>query len=151
MGSRAPRIAAALVCAAAATVPASDASACIIADAQETLIHSRLPRTLPAGTIVARVVFDEAERQSLYRTGLRARIRDMIQGEYSGDFLIVRPRFETSCDAPFANGRSGFIVGVADGIEEGVLVVMPIMVSRGDGFRLPRDYRVHGALSEAQE
>ena len=107
-------------------------------------VHSALPNPLPRGTIVALVDFlpRRSARNPRFASGDKARIRRMIQGSYRGKHLISRPSSETSCDAPFINGRSGFIVAVVRGLENGILVVDPITVGRYDGHRLPDGWQV---------
>jgi hypothetical protein len=107
-------------------------------------IHSALPNPLPRGTIVALVDFlpRRSARNPGFASGDRVRIRRMIQGTYRGKHLISRPAWSNSCEAPFANGRSGYIVAVARGLEHGVLVVDPISVGMDEGHRLPDGWQL---------
>ncbi len=111
-------------------------------DAFLSLIHDALPRPLPRGTIVADVAFDPSTARLLNGVGMRARVRRMIQGDYRGRTLIVRQRVMSSCDDPFGNGSAGLIVAVPVDMQNGVLVVAPILVSRLDRHRLPDGYRL---------
>jgi hypothetical protein len=89
-------------------------------------LHKVLPGWIPADAIVAEVEFDTAFFELLpnFDTPLRARVRRMIQGAYSGATLLVR--HQTDCDSPFGNGMSGFLIGRPDGMDNGVLVVVPM-------------------------
>jgi hypothetical protein len=91
-------------------------------------LHKVLPAWIPADAIVAEVAFDMeffALRPN-FDTPLRARVRRMIQGSYSGATLLVRLT-GTSCDSPFGNGISGFLVGTPGGMDDGELVVVPML------------------------
>lgn len=89
-------------------------------------LHKVLPAWIPADAIVAEVVFDNEffELRPNFDTPLRARVRRMIQGSYSGATLFVR--HQSDCDSPFGNGMSGFLIGTPDGMDDGVLVVVPM-------------------------
>ena len=117
------------------------AEACGYVGPPHAMIHTALPRILPRGAVVAEVRFESADVLALVGPGIRARIRKMIQGDYRGRFLIVRPARLLGCGVAFANGRSGYIVAVPRGFEEGILVVHPIQVQRGrslpNGCRVP--------------
>jgi hypothetical protein len=128
---------------AALLLPAGEARACMAGDFMEALIHDALPSPLPARTIVAWVAFESGDSRLLYSTGIRARVRRMVQGDFRGSHLLVRTSVETSCDDPFRNGRSGLIVGIPTGTEDGLLVVHPIMVSRYQRYRLPDGYQLN--------
>ena len=65
--------------------------------------------------------------------GLSARVRRTIQGDYRGETVIVRSRIWTSCDSPFANGSSGFLIGTPRGMEHGKLVGRSAAVLRAPG------------------
>jgi hypothetical protein len=83
-----------------------------------------------ADAIVAEVEFDtEIDLRPNFFTYLRARVRRVIQGDYSGTTLLVRLD-GMSCETPFGNGMSGFLVGTPDGMEDGVLVVVPVPAPR---------------------
>jgi hypothetical protein len=99
----------------------------------DSYIHSSLPDTLPRGTIVACVELGPLPkradfREHLVRTGLQARVREVVQGDYRGEFLIVRPVYWSSCDSFREDARVGFLIGVPRRMEEGVLVVDPVRV-----------------------
>lgn len=135
--------------AAALLLAPGPAQACLTASSHLALIHSALPAPLPEGAIVAEVEIGAgdaplhlAAEGPLYSTGLSARVRRMIQGDYSGDTLILRPAHMTSCDNPFDNGRVGYVVGTVRGYEDGVLVLDPVTVRSGSGFRLPDGFRL---------
>lgn len=117
-------------------VVAEPASACLIADSQEALIHSALPSHLPSDAIALDVVIDTGDPSSLYGSGLRVRVRRTIQGSFQGTEVALRTAIETSCDAPFANGTSGIVVGYLTG-EGPEQTLNPIFVKRGDGFQIP--------------
>jgi hypothetical protein len=125
------------------------ARACMISDALETLIHDALPRPLPRGTIIANVTFESTSEAQLHGGGIRATVRRMIQGDFRGRTLIVRQRIISSCDDPFGNGRSGLIVSVPIGMENGMLVVAPILVSRLHRRRLPDGFQLPDAVPGA--
>jgi len=120
----------AFVIVALACLAATPATACRIRlpSAERSVIHSELPRNLPAGAVVADVELgsDDATWQRL-NEGARVRIRRMIQGDYRGEALIVRELgLMITCYSPFPLGRSGFVVGKPVGYENGVLVIEPI-------------------------
>jgi hypothetical protein len=102
------------------------------------VIHSALPDPLPEGAFVAEVEIKTKDQWQLYATGLRAYVTKTIVGTSQVERVILRlPVAEnTSCDAPFANGRSGIIVGIPEKRKGKALVVWPVLVSRYDGFTL---------------
>lgn len=124
---------AALAIAGAMLLPASQALACGRSP-HFAWIHSDLPKPLPRGTFIALVDLDPR--------GDRAWIRRMIQGDHPGEYVLLRPAWTTSCTSPSANGRSGYMVAVVRGLENGVLVVDPIEVGMDDGYRLPDDWQL---------
>ena len=97
-------------------------------------IHSALPKPLPRGTFIALV--------DLNPRGDRAWIRRMIQGDRPGDYVVLRPTWWSSCNAPLANGRSGFFVAVVRGKENGILIVDPIEVGPEENYRLPDGWQL---------
>jgi hypothetical protein len=115
---------------------AEPASACLIADSQEALIHSALPSRLPSDAIVLDVEVDDSDPSTLYGSGLSVRVRRIIQGDVRGTEMTLRAPFETSCDAPLANGSSGIVVGYLTG-EGTERTISPVFVQRGDGFQIP--------------
>lgn len=130
----------AMIAASSLLLIAGPARACMAADFQEAFIHSALPRPLPAGAIVADVEFVSADERALYGSGLRARVRRMIQSDYRGATLIVRSRTMTSCDVPFDNGVAGLLIGIPVGMEGETPIVAPVRAQRSEGFRLPNGY-----------
>jgi hypothetical protein len=100
------------------------------------LIHSDLPLRIPTGMFIASVEIKDHKADNLYDRGLRATVRQVIRGEARIREIILRNPIWSSCDRPFANGRSGYVVGVPHGMRKGRLVVEAILVSRWDGFRL---------------
>lgn len=128
---------------------AAPASACILMENQLALIHSAVPADLPRALVVVQAEIPPAATESqLYDLGLRARIRRTIQGDYQGEFIRLRASVETSCDAPFDNGRSGLIVGYPRGLEGGELVIEPILAQRSDGFKLAEGYTLSPYYTE---
>lgn len=119
-----------------------EAAACLASSFFTALIHDALPTPLPEGAIVAEVAFESEDERAVYAGGVRARVIRMVQGHYRGGHLIVRRAFRSSCSHPFLNGTSGLLVARAAGMEQGVLVVDPIEVSRSRGFRLEDRYRL---------
>jgi hypothetical protein len=110
------------------------ATACRIytPSADLAVTHAELPRQLPTGAFVAEVQFERPDRSWLeLRDGARARVRRVVQGDYRGDFVIVRDtaQFRITCYNPFRNEGSGFIVGTPTGFENGILVLEPIFAS----------------------
>ena len=106
------------------------------------VIHDALPDPLPAGTLIAEVEFEaDAKPGDLFEQGLPARILRLVQGNYRGDTLIARTRWN-SCFYPFTNGRRGLIVAIPLGLEDGRMVVDPIEVGRNQGFRLPDGFQI---------
>ena len=118
---------------------AQPASACFLPESQVALIHSAPPSPLPSGAIVLDVDIDMDGSATLYDEGLRARVRHVVHGDFPGDEVTLRAFGETSCDAPFANGTSGLIVGYLSEDRAGPFF-SPLFVARGDGFRLRADY-----------
>jgi hypothetical protein len=115
---------------------AQPASACLVAESQEALIHSALPSPVPADAVVLEVVVEPGDVRSLYGSGLRLSVRRIIQGDVRGAEMRLRTPVETSCDAPFANGTSGIVVGYLTG-EGSEQTLSPVFVRRGDGFQIP--------------
>lgn len=115
---------------------AQPASACLVAESQEALIHSALPSPVPADAVVLEVVVESGDVRSLYGSGLRLSVRRIIQGDVRGAEMRLRTPVETSCDAPFANGSSGIVVGYLTG-EGSEQTLSPVFVRRGDGFQIP--------------
>lgn len=115
---------------------AQPASACLIAQSQEALIHSALPSPLPADAVVLDVVIRSGDASSLYGSGLRVHVRRIVQGDVRGAEMLLRTPVETSCDVPFANGSSGLVVGYLSG-EGSEQTLSPVFVRRGDGFQIP--------------
>jgi hypothetical protein len=96
----------------------------------QAFLHKTLPAWIPADAIVAEIDFDtQIDLRPNFHTYLRGRVRRMIQGDYSGTALLVRLD-QMSCETPFGNGMSGFLVGTPDGMEDGVLVVVPVLAPR---------------------
>jgi hypothetical protein len=114
----------------------------MVADAQQVLIHDALPTPLPRGTIVADVVFDFADAETMLSAGVRVRIRRLIQGDVRGPTMIVRIRIWSSCSNPFGNGRSGLIVAIPIETRAGETVVAPIEVTRMRGYRLEDGFQL---------
>ena len=106
------------------------------------IVHLALPNPLPAGAFIADVEIETRNARRLYAGGLRARVRRAIAGASPGERIILRLTEESSCDAPFVNGRSGLLVGIPRNREHGALVVWPLLVSRYDGFRLPDGFQL---------
>jgi hypothetical protein len=106
------------------------------------VVHSALPNPLPTGALVAEIEIETPDPERLYTTGLRARVRRAIAGARQGEPIILRLPERSSCDAPFANGRSGLLVARPMAREGDLLVVWPELVSRYDGFRLPDGFQL---------
>lgn len=121
---------------------AGSSQACIVSDGLRSLIHSGLPNPLPADTFIAEVSIDNTRELDFYSDGLRATVRRIVQGDYSGQTIVLRDNIETSCDDLFGNGTSGLVVGRVLGTERGELVIVPIKAVRGEGFRLRDGYVV---------
>ena len=134
------------ICAAwlsAVVLTASPADACVVASGEVALLHSALPNPLPADTIIAEVDILPADESALYGTGIVARVKRLIQGDVPGNMLVLRQPYSTSCDRPFANGRSGYLIAVARDrtalgplVEGSGLLVEPFPAQRGRGFRM---------------
>jgi hypothetical protein len=129
-----------LLCAALLALPSS-AFACTFSEAMTPLLFDELP-AVPADAVAARVQILSGG----HRSGTRARIIEMIRGDYPGSNLRLEPSFATSCDRPPVDGETGIVVGrvVSSSPEE--LVVDPIrapsLVERGEfkieAIRTPR-------------
>ncbi len=117
---------------------AHPASACSTSESQQALIHSALPPILPIGAVVLDVKIDTSNSARLYRSGLPARVLSVRHGEVQSTTVVLRTPIGTSCDAPFANGSTGIIVGFWTG-EGDDRALSPVFVTRGDGFRLGGD------------
>lgn len=117
---------------------AHPASACLTSDSQQALIHSALPPILPIGAVVLDVTIDTNNSARLYSSGLPARVLSVRHGEVQAKTVVLRTPIETSCDAPFANGSTGIIVGFWAG-EGDDRAFSPVFVTRGNGFRLGGD------------
>ena len=117
---------------------AQPASACLVAENQEALIHSALPSRLPDGAVVLDVMIESGDASRLYGSGLPVRVRRSLHGNVSRAEVTLRTPYETSCDAPFANGSSGIVVGNLTG-EGSEQAISPVFVRRGDGFQVPVD------------
>jgi hypothetical protein len=111
------------------------AQACMAENFTTSLIHNALPQPLPTGAIIAEVRFESTTLGNLWE-GVRVEVRRMIQGDYAGRTLIVRPIALTSCSRPFENGGEGLIVAIPIGNVNGVLVVDAIEAGEYDGYRL---------------
>jgi hypothetical protein len=126
---------------AALLLPGS-ATACMMDPIPGAMMHSALPRPLPAGAIVAEVEADpDATDLMLVDGGIRVRVHRMIQGE-AAPVLILRADSLSSCDDVFGNGRRGLIIAIPAGHQEGIPIAMPIFVVRSQGYRLPDGYRL---------
>jgi len=126
---------------------AHPAFACMTSDSQQALIHSALPPILPDGAVVLDVDIDTSNPNRLYSSGLPARVRNVRYGDVQVSTVLLRTPIGTSCDAPFANGSSGLIIGFWTG-EGDERSITPVFVMRGEGFALagdalvqPREYR----------
>jgi len=106
------------------------------------LIHSALPSPLPEGVFIADVEIDRSTLRNYSGGGVRARVRQVIQGDPQVSQIILRSGITTSCDAPLANGAAGLILGLPRGREGDALIVDPITVHRLDGFRLADGFSV---------
>lgn len=118
---------------------ASPVGACRIytPSADLSVIHRELPRPLPSDLFVAEVQFERSDAGwAELREGARARIKRIIQGDYSGDVLIIRDAAEIriTCYAPVGYGGAGIVVGRPVGVENGHIVLEPV-------FEGPRERR----------
>lgn len=105
------------------------------------VIHSALPKSLPDGLFVANVEIETESEWEIYENGLRAHVKRMIAGVPVESVILKLPE-ATSCDKPFANGRSGLVVGIPKEWSGSILIVLPLLVSRYDEFRLPSDFKL---------
>ena len=122
------------------------ADACMLAPA-EAIIHSALPKHLPANTFVGRVVIGPGDPLQMFEgAGIRARVLRVIQGDRREKYVLLRRSHISSCDNEFLNGRAGYIVGVPHGRQGGLLVVDPITVSRREGFKLPENFELSESM-----
>jgi len=106
------------------------------------LIHSALPAPLPEGVFIADVEIDRSTLRNYSGEGVRARVRQVVQGDRHASQIVLRSSITTSCDAPLANGAAGLILGLPRGWEGYALIVDPITVHRLDGFRLADGFSV---------
>ena len=126
---------------AAAFLLPTPASACGIHPGS-ALIHNALPNPLPAGTIIADVeIAPEGAGPAPVVNATYARVRRMIQGE-AAPMLILRTGRRNSCKEPLANGRTGLIIAVPEGHQDGVPVARAIFAHSLDGFRLRDGYQL---------
>lgn len=139
------RPAAFLLCFAVASLLCSPSSACGRDDNLRAYVHDALPTPLPTGAFVAEVEFEPRETDDAHGgiigDNVRGRIIRHIQGDYAGWEILVRSELWTSCDAELSNGRRGLIVARPLGVEDGVLVIDPVMVTPSDGYRLPDGFQ----------
>jgi hypothetical protein len=117
-----------------AALGAAPATACRIwmPSAAVSVIHSALPQPLPQGAVAFDVQFEDPDGGwAALSTGTRARVRRVIQGNYSSDILIVRDRggIRIMCYDPIRYEGSGLIFGMPVGYENGLLVLQPIFAS----------------------
>jgi hypothetical protein len=133
----------------AAIMPSDAAEACLIANARTAVIHNIVPADLDPRLIVAEVDILTLNPERLHSTGGAAEIRRMIQGPKDEDFMVLRVS-DTSCSHPFLNGRSGIVVGMPIGRENGILVLDALEVSALSGYRLREGYRVPDRLPEVE-
>jgi hypothetical protein len=109
----------------------SPAEACRIytPSANLSVIHRQLPPSLPSDVFVAEVQFEQADAGwAELREGTRARVVRVIQGNYSGEILVIRGTAEIriTCYAPVRYGGSGIVIGRPAGVEDGHMVLEPI-------------------------
>ena len=110
---------------------ASPAKACRIytPSANLSVLHRQLPPSLPSEIFVAEVQFErpDAGWREL-REGARAHVVRLIQGDYTGDVVIIRDTADlrVTCYAPVRYEGHGIILGSPVGTEGGFLVVEPI-------------------------
>jgi hypothetical protein len=110
---------------------ASPTEACRIymPSADLSVIHRELPRPLPSELFVAEIQIERPDAGwAELREGTRARIRRIIQGDYSGDVLIIRDGAEirVTCYAPVRYGGAGIVLGTPVGVENGHMVLEPV-------------------------
>lgn len=132
-------------CLAVFSLASSPLSACGRDDNLFAYIHDALPAPLPTGAFVAEVEFEPQETDDVHGAilgdNVRGRVIRHIQGDYGGLEILVRRDFRTSCDAELSNGRRGLVVARPLGVEDGVLVISPVLVTPSDGYRLPDGYQ----------
>jgi hypothetical protein len=69
-----------------------------------------------------------------------AQVRRVVHGTFDGSEVVVRATRGTSCHYPFANGRSGLVVGRIREVD-GRPFLHPYYVSRRHGFRMTSPLR----------
>jgi hypothetical protein len=110
----------------------SPGEACPFAAAMSPLLFERLP-TIPAGAVAARV---EILARSPNEQGIRARIVEMIRGEYGGVTLQLHPAGFNSCVRYPQPGETGIVVGrVVSSSPEALIIdpeLAPSAVQRGE-------------------
>jgi hypothetical protein len=104
-----------LLVAALAALP-SPAPACTVAEAMTPMLFEELP-AVPTDAVAARVRM---------LTGIRARIVEMIRGDYSGANLRLAPSASTSCDLHPDEGQTGIVVGWVISSSPDELVIDPL-------------------------
>ena len=109
-----------LLLAASALAPAP-AWACTPYEAMTPMLFDALPAVL-SSDVAARVVILPTDPRS---PGLRARIVEMLVGDYSGSILRLEPSWGTSCDAYPVEGQAGIVVGRVVSSTPEALVVDP--------------------------
>jgi hypothetical protein len=124
---------------AAALFPAT-AHACRIPSAMTPLLHERLPRPLPAGTVAAEVEIAADVRTSLTQP-IDARIIRMLRGHYRGTRLRIDRTVVTSCDADPSPGSRGIVVGRILSRTDALLVIDPIRAPSAREQQLQREQR----------
>ncbi len=110
----------------------SPAEACPFAAAMNPLLFETLP-TVPAGAVAARV---EILARNPNEPGIRARIVEMIRGEYAGVTLQLHRTGFNSCVRYPQPGETGIVVGRVVSSSPEVLIIEPELapsaVQRGE-------------------
>jgi hypothetical protein len=121
----------------------------------DSFIYRSPPETLPQGTVGAYIKLEtipanvrEAPFYSPRTPEFRAQVRQVVQGDYKGEFIIMRPSAWSSCDSLPEDGQVGFMIGFPQSTEDGVLVVDPVRV--GDLADGKVDYSVPKATNSAE-
>ena len=114
-----------------ASLSASPVQACRMytPSADLSVIHRQLPPSIPSDLFVAEVQFEQPDTGwEELGEGARAHVVRIIQGDYSGDVLIIRDTAEIriTCYPPVRYGGSGIVLGRPAGVEDGHMVVEPI-------------------------
>jgi hypothetical protein len=109
--------------------------ACPFSEAMKPMLFEELP-AVPADAVAARV---QILARNPHEPVVRARIVEMIRGDYAGASVRLEPSYHNSCDRFPLAGETGIVVGRVISSSPEALVIDPVwapsLVDRGE-FRV---------------